>query len=67
MAPADEELSCGEQNPSFHRSADNKQCLWHFYVGLQIDKITLKCISVILGLPRLEEADQVHSVVDARV
>ena len=32
VAPADEELSCGEQNPSFHMSAENRQCLWHFYV-----------------------------------
>ena len=33
VAPLDEEMSCGEQNPSFKRSTEDKQCLWHFYVG----------------------------------
>ena len=67
MAPVDEELSCGEKNPSFIRSAEKRQCLWHFYVELQTDQIILKCIPQILGLPGLEKADQVHTVVDARM
>ena len=32
MAPSDDEISCGEENPSFQKSGDDKQCLWHFYV-----------------------------------
>ena len=32
-------MSCGEQNPSFQRSTEDKQCLWHFYVGILLNKI----------------------------